>query len=1200
MGAMDDTAAGVDATPETAEDDFGSNAWLVDQMYRRYLDDPASVSESWRDYFSDYTSAHVAVKPPPPAASADVPAVSADGDAEPRPAAEPEASPAATAVALRGGAATIAERMDESLALPTATSVRTFPAKLLEVNRKILNNQLSRLAEAGKVSFTHLIGWAVVKALAEHPGMNAAYAVIDATPHRVDYHHINLGLAMDLPRKDGSRTLLVPNIKQADTMEFRQYWLSYEDIVERARSGRITPDDFSGTTATLTNPGTLGTVQSVPRLMPDQGVIIGVGRIGYPPEYEGSDPHNLAEQGIGRTITITSTYDHRIIQGAESGAFLKRIHELLVGEDGFYDEIFASMQVPYVPARWAVDSNPPPGSRPWAEKQARVFQIINQYRSRGHLIADLDPLRQKPPTIHTELDPLSYGLTLWDLDREFATGGLAGTTRMALGDILGKLRDAYCRTVGIEYTHIQEPDQKAWIQQHIEMTPVPLTITEKRRILRRLNEAEAFERFLHTKFLGAKRFSLEGAESLIPLLDAVVDAAADNAMQEVTIGMAHRGRLNVLGNVVGKSLVQIFREFAGSSSIEPAGFSGDVKYHLGARGAHKSAAGASIAVEVVANPSHLEAVDPVLEGIARAKQDALGPGADDLVLPVLIHGDAAFSGQGVVAETMNLSQLKGYYTGGTIHLVVNNQVGFTTGSVDARSSFYATDVAKAVQAPILHVNGDDPEAVVRVARTAFAFRQAFHKDVVVDLVCYRRLGHNEGDEPTYTQPKMYRIIEEHRSVRRLYMERLVNRGDMTLEEAEAAIHSFRNMLDQALDETRQEPPPLVRDLRPSSDSPLDTAVDRQQLVAIEAKLRDLPEGFTVHPKLARQLQERADLFASGVVDWALAEALALGTLALEGRPVRLAGEDSQRGTFSHRHAVLVDNDSEEEYTPLRHLHPEQARIRIFDSLLSEFAAVGFEYGYSVAADDALVVWEAQFGDFANGAQVIIDQYITSGLDKWDQTCSLVMLLPHGFEGQGPEHSSARLERFLQVAAGDNVRIAVPSTPATYFHLLRRQALHTEKRPLVVMAPKSLLRTRATFSPVEDLVEHGLERVVADVSVGPGARRVVLSSGKVYHELASHRESQGIEDVALVRVEQLYPFPTDDLSRVLEPYGDAEVVWLQEEPANMGAWRFMSRSLFVETGRSTRGIYRAESASPATGNSKVHAAEQRALVEAAFE
>jgi len=1214
---------------------FGGNDWLVEEMYERYLDAPGTISDSWRSYFEgngefpvgygNRSGSETALAPPPPslpttaaartAPPATPPVQAAPAPAPPTPPPSPAAAPPAAASPaapshagappgraeiLKGAAATIADRMAASRVLPTATSVRTFPAKLLEVNRTIINNQLARRAEGGKVSFTHLIGWAVIRALGEQPAMNAAYTEIDGKPARIAYEHINLGLAMDLPRKGGGRTLLVPNLKQVDELDFKHYWQAYEEVVSRVRSGSITPDDFAGTTATLTNPGTVGTVQSVPRLMPDQGVIVGVGRIGYPPEYEGADPESLARIGMGRTLTMTSTYDHRIIQGAESGMFLARVHGLLLGEDGFYDEIFRSMEVPYVPVRWAVDSNPAPGSQGWAEKQARIFQLINMYRVRGHLIADLDPLRQQPPKIHDELDPISYGLSLWDLDREFATGGLAGRLRMPLGEILGVLRNAYCRTSGIEYMHIQEPDQKLWIQEHAERPAAPLTIDEKRRILDKLVQAESFERFLHTKFLGAKRFSLEGAESLIPLLDVLLNAAADSGVEDVVLGMAHRGRLNVLANTARKDLATIFYEFVGHEEPDDAGnFSGDVKYHLGADGVHVTPDGREVGVEVAANPSHLEAVDPVLVGIARARQDEHGPDSDDIVLPVLLHGDAAFAGQGVVAETFNLSQLRGYSTGGTVHVVVNNQVGFTTAAVDARSSFYATDVAKNVQAPIFHVNGDDPEAVLRVTRMAFAFREAFHKDVVIDLVCYRRLGHNEGDEPSYTQPSMYRIIDGHPPVRQLYAERLVDTKEATTEEVEGLAADYRAELETALAASREITTSL-RQPRGSSTTPISTRVGAAEIEDIETSLHVLPDGFAVHPKLSKLLDDRHKLYEGGLVDWALGEALAFGTLSMEGVRVRLAGEDSQRGTFSHRHAVLVDYQTEEEHTPLQHLHPDQAPITIYDSLLSEFAAMGFEYGYSVAAPDALVLWEAQYGDFVNGAQVVIDQFLVSGLDKWDQTCGLGLLLPHGFEGNGPEHSSARLERFLQNAADDNIRVAVPSTPAQYFHLLRRQALHPEKRPLIVMSPKSLLRTRDSYSPVADLTEHDFREVLGDTEVTSGARRVLLCSGKIYYELVKHRQQHGLNDVAVVRTELLYPFPAEALAEVLAPYGDTEVLWVQEEPANMGAWRYMSRSLFVEGGgRQSRGLYRRASASPATGNPNTHAREQREIIEKAF-
>ncbi len=1178
--------------PEINELDeaFGSNSWLVDQMEALYEANPMSVSSAWRKFFSSGGVESLRGNGQSNGGSGipDLPEHDIDTNL-------------ADVTPLVGAAATIAKRMDESRDLPTATSVRSLPAKLLEVNRRIVNNQLKRLDQNAKVSFTHIIGWAAVKALQERPAMNVGYARIEGIPHQVAYKNINLGLAMDIERRDGSRTLLVPNIRKVDELNFRQFWLAYEDVVARARAGKITPDDFAGTTATLTNPGTVGTVQSVPRLMPGQGVIIGVGAIGYPPEYEGADPATIAMAGIGRTMNITSTYDHRVIQGAESGLFLKRIHELLLGNDDFYSDIFEAMSIPYVPAVWAADENPLRGSQKWAEKQARVFQLINMYRVRGHLIADLDPLRQKRPAIHTELDPLTYGLTIWDLDREFATGSFAGQKQMKLGNILGSLRDAYCRTLGVEYMHIQEPVQKDWIQEQFEKPTAEMGKQEKLRILRLVARAEGFERFLHTKFLGAKRFSLEGSESTIPMLDALLNAAASSGVEQIALGMAHRGRLNVLANIAGKSLESLFREFYGHDQ-HPGDmhFSGDVKYHLGTTGTHVAPDGTEVKITVAANPSHLEAVNPVLEGITRAKQDRYShEDSVDMVMPVLLHGDAAFSGQGVVGETFNLSQLEGYFTGGTIHIVINNQVGFTTASRDARSSHYATDVAKAIQAPIIHVNGDDPEACVRAARIAYEYRRKFHRDVVLDLVGYRRLGHNEGDEPSYTQPKMYSIIKAHPTLRQMYLEQLLRRGDITEEESNEALRDFRHQMDQALDAAQSGAVP-VREAPSEPDGPVPTtAISPETADRIEAGLKRLPDGFVLHPKLAALLEERHELYTSGYADWALGEALAWGSLALQGHPVRLAGEDSQRGTFSHRHAVVVDFNTEEEYTPLRHLDPNQASLRIYDSLLSEFAAMGFEYGYSVEAPDTLVMWEAQFGDFVNGAQVVIDQFITSGWDKWHQRCSLVLLLPHGFEGQGPEHSSARLERFLTNAAEDNMRIAVPSTPAQLFHLYRMQAMHPVKRPLIVIAPKSLLRTRDTYSPLHEITDGPLQPVIADPEISSPARRVVLCSGKVYYDLAAYRKEHGITDVALVRVEMLYPFPAEAINQTLERYGDAELVWVQEEPANMGAWRFMSRYLFVEAGRSSRGIYRKESSSPATGNPKTHAREQQLLMEKAF-
>lgn len=1188
--------------PDTIE--AGRNDWLIEEMYERYLDSPRSVSASWRAYFEDGGVATSAVAAPEEVTSPTPPSTT---EGKPVPPAEEEAeegreTPAERAAvpedasALRGILGVIAERMDESLAVPTATSVRTMPAKLLEVNRLILNNQLKRIPEGGKVSFTHLIGWAVVRAMSDYPAMNVSFTEIDGVPYIVRHPQVNLGLAIDMERPDGSRVLLVPNLKGADQMDFRRFWLEYERIVDRTRNNKLTPDDFAGTTATLTNPGTIGTVQSVPRLMPDQGVIVGVGAIAYPPEYQGADAGYLARQGVGRILTITSTYDHRVIQGAQSGEFLARIHRLLLGEDGFYDEIFASLSTPYTPARWAEDDNPPIGSRDWISKQANVFRLINAYRVRGHLIADLDPLRMEPPQMFEELDPLSYGLTIWDLDREFATGGILGTETMTLGSILSLLRDAYCRTVGVEYMHIQEPDQKRWIQERVEVAPTSVTTGERMRILHKLNQAESFETFLHTKYVGQKRFGLEGCESLIPLLDAVLTSAAADGMTSAVLGMAHRGRLNVLTNIIGKPLARIFREFDGDLIPGVEGGADDVKYHLGAVGEYETPAG-DLEVEAVANPSHLEAVDPVLEGVARAKQEKLGPEGHTEVLPILLHGDAAYAGQGVVVETHNLSQLRGYRTGGTIHVVVNNQVGFTTSTHEARSSFYATDVAKTVQAPILHVNGDDPEAVTRVARLAFEFRQTFHKDVVIDMVCYRRRGHNEGDEPSYTQPLMYKKIDDHPSVRKLYLDRLMSNDLLSEEEADGILSEYRELLDAAFKSSKESTtvppsaPPSVEVRDP------DTGVDRSMLERVLSHITRAPEGFTIHPKLERLLSERGSALEDDSVDWGTAEALAFGSLALEGVPIRLAGEDSRRGTFSHRHAELTDYATGETWAPLETLTEGETRVRIVDSLLSEFAAVGFEYGYSTEWPEALVMWEAQYGDFANGAQVVFDQFIAAGEAKWGQTSGLTLLLPHGYEGQGPEHSSARIERFLELAAGDNLRIAIPATSAQYFHLLRRQAHRNPQKPLIVFTPKSLLRTRASFGTTAQLESGRFEPLIVDEV--EGARRLILCAGKVYHDLDARRRELGLDDVAIVRLAQLYPIPTEELEDVARRHPEADPVWCQEEPENMGAHRFLWSHLRDIFGREPLYAGRRAAGSPATGSAKVHRQQQSELVDRAL-
>ncbi|HLQ81360.1 MAG TPA: multifunctional oxoglutarate decarboxylase/oxoglutarate dehydrogenase thiamine pyrophosphate-binding subunit/dihydrolipoyllysine-residue succinyltransferase subunit, partial [Brachybacterium sp.] len=1088
------------------------------------------------------------------------------------------------------------------------TSVRDVPVKLLFDNRLVINNHLKR-HRAGKVSFTHLIGWAMIEAITEIPDMNNGFDLDEkGKPVLLKREDINFGLAIDMPRPDGSRGLVVPSIKAAQRFDFHGFWKAYEEVVAKARAGKLTMDDFSNTTVSLTNPGGIGTVHSIPRLMQGQGVIVGVGAMDYPAQFQGASPATLAELAVSKVMTLTSTYDHRIIQGAASGEFLKRIGDKLLGKDGFYDRVFASLRLPYQPVRWVPDN---PFRHTTSERLARVMDLIHAYRVRGHLMADTDPLQYKVRT-HPDLDVETYGLTLWDLDRRFPTRGLGGKEELSLRDILGVLRDAYCRTIGVEYMHISDPDERAWIQQKMETPRKPFDKSELTHIMDRLNSAEAFETFLQTKFVGQKRFSLEGGEAVIPMLDTVLHGAAHAGLDEVCIGMSHRGRLNVLSNLAGKSYGQIFQEFEGNYGQKLG--SGDVKYHLGTEGEYTSHDGRSTKVYLAANPSHLEAVNPVLEGIVRAKQDRLERPEEFPVLPVLVHGDAAFAGQGVVTETLNLSELRGYRTGGTIHVIINNQIGFTTLPDSSRSSFYSTDVAKSTQLPIFHVNGDDPEACVRVAEIAFEFRQKFHRDVVIDMQCYRRRGHNEGDDPSMTQPEMYKLINDKPSTRKLYMEALIERGDLTEEETEGLVRNFQEHLDEAFASTRTAPASEssqqenVRGLElPDAqkggpdESPAATAVEAGVLERIGTAHSEVPASFEVHPKLKSVLQRRDQMATAGSIDWAFGELLAFGSLLLQGHRVRLAGQDSRRGTFVQRHSVLIDHDNGDTWTPLSYLSDDQARFNVYDSSLSEFAALGFEYGYSVESPQSLVLWEAQFGDFVNGAQTIIDEFISASEQKWGQKSSVVLLLPHGYEGQGPDHSSARIERFLQLCAEDNMRVAAPSTPASYFHLLRKQALTEPKKPLIVFTPKSMLRNKAAVSAVEDFTSGTFEPVLPDSTVDPGAvRRVLLTSGKVYWDLVARREKLGVTDTAIVRVEQLYPLPTEQLRSVLDSYPEASLTWVQEEPENQGAWSFMAMNFAVEVGRTLRVVARPASASPATGSNATHKVEQEDLLTRAFE
>jgi len=1183
---------------------FGPNIWLVDEMYRQYQESPQSVGESWREFFEDYQpqrggqpngerTATRDTRPPAPERPA--------AKTEPK---FPEQEVPEDAAPLRGIAAKIAENMEASLGVPTATSVRTIPAKLLEENRRTINRYLAA-KKGGKVSFTHIIGWAILKALEARPAMKASFAEVNGKPHVIVPKHVNFGLAVDLER-GGQRVLIVPNIKEADDLDFAGFWHGYEELIHKVKTNTLAPDDYSGTTITLTNPGTVGTTQSVPRLIKGQGLIVGTGAIAYPSEYEASDPKMLAQVGVSKLITVTSTYDHRVIQGAESGQFLAMIHDLLQGANRFYDEIFASLQIPYEPVRWSRDFAAFEDVDATLEKQSRVIRLINMYRVRGHLLAELNPIGWEV-LHHPELDLSHYGLTLWDLDREFLTDGLPGPRKQTLRKIVDALRDAYCRTTGVEYMHMAEPDEKRWIQERVEGQIEEFSKEEKIHILDRIGAAEAFERFLHSKYTGNKRFSLEGAESTIPMLDTLIEKAADDEHLEVVMGMSHRGRLNVLANIVGKAPEVIFKEFEGEIDPNTVQGSGDVKYHLGMTGRFTSRAGNDIAVVLASNPSHLEAVDPVVEGMTRAKQDLLGDDSTGKVLPLLLHGDAAFAGQGVVAETFNMSQLPGYRTGGTVHLVVNNLIGFTTAPHAGRSTTYATDIAKMVQAPILHVNGDDPEACVRVTRLAYEYRKRFKKDVVIDLICYRKYGHNEADEPAFTQPLMYAKIDDRRSVRKLYTEQLLNGGEITVEEAEEALDQFRDRLKTAFEETKEskrpEPvvalPPQVVGVLP----PVETGVDEERVRHIHGMLTNFPQGFEPHPKLKKMIEKREVILDKEAIDWAHGEALAFGSLLMEGIDVRLSGQDSRRGTFSQRHSVLVDYRTGEEYTPLNDLSGNQARYRCFDSLLSEYAATGFEYGYSVANGDALVCWEAQFGDFVNGAQIVIDQFISSGEDKWNQESGLVMLLPHGFEGQGPDHSSARLERFLTQCAEDNMQVTQPTTPAQYFHLLRRQMHRTVRKPLIVMTPKSLLRNPDARSKLSDFTSGHFLEILDDTRVTNRdlVKRVVLCTGKIGLALMNERDARK-SDVAIVRLEQLYPFPKDQLYGILDGYPNAnEVMWVQDEPENMGAWWFVYGNIRADLSDrfSLRRAARAESGSPASGSPTVHEQEGAELLDKAL-
>ncbi len=1189
---------------------FGThNAAFVQVMYEEYLRDPSSVGQEWRELFDN-------------GKLAELPIIQGARSKE-QGATTPTAPTAARSVApapsgatpITGPAARLVANMTESLTVPTATSFRDIAATTLDTRRKALNAQLA--ASGKKISFTHLIGYAIVQAAKHFPAMTHHFQDIDGKPHRVDPGGIGLGLAVDVEKKDGSRALVVPVIKHAETMDFAAFHAAYEAVVEKARTNRLMPDDFAGGTIQLTNPGTLGTVASVPRLMKGQGSIIATGTI--------------RDIGGAKIITITSTYDHRIIQGAESGMFLRQLDSLLQGEERFYEAISDSMNAP-VGAQHVAPLQPPsatpapPPSTPTITAPANAddfkyvaaaYALVRAHRNFGHLAARLDPLGSEPPG-DPSLDSGRLGLTpdiMARIPTEILRTYVPGQT---LADALPNLRATYCGTIAYEVEHIGSHEERLWLRQVIESGQHrrPLSADGKKQLLARLTAVDTLERFLHKAYLGQKRFSIEGLDMTVPMLDFTIELAAAHGTRKTVIGMAHRGRLNVLAHVVNVPYDTILAEFEGGRKEETpenegatAG-TGDVKYHHGAEGVYHTAGGADMAVTLSPNPSHLESVNPVVEGRTRANQTNRGGLAAEhdakVALPVLLHGDAAFAGQGVVAETFNLARLRGYTTGGTIHLILNNQIGFTTEPREARSTDYSSDLAKGFDVPIIHVNADDPEACLAAVRLAMMYREKFHADVVIDLVGYRRYGHNEADEPAYTQPTMYERIKQTPPVREKYAAQLVKEGVVDPAAAAAdtdAAYQRLTAVQQAVKSGQRADEPQ-RITRESAPEPA-TAVTGDVLKKLNAELLAVPNGFVVHPKLLKQLERRRDsLTSKDGIEWAHAEALALASLLVEGTPIRLTGQDTERGTFSQRHLVLHDIQNGNRYAPIQHLPDAKSPFELHNSPLSEYACLGFEYGYAVEAQNALVLWEAQFGDFANGAEVIIDQFLIAGLAKWGETSRLTLLLPHGYEGQGPEHSSARLERFLALGAEGNIRVANCTTPAQFFHLLRRQARHTEIRPLVVMTPKSLLRLPAAASQLDDLVLGKFRTVLwdRDRTWPEKVTRLLLCSGKIYYDIIASPRRAEAPHVKIGRVELLYPFPGAEIGEYARRYPNLkEVVWVQEEPRNMGARKFVMPKIrdVLPQGVTLLNVSRPERSSPAEGYPAAHKIEQERIVAAAY-
>jgi 2-oxoglutarate dehydrogenase E1 component len=1178
------------------------------------------------------------------------------GGAVSAPAGTPADGAPAGAELMKGGAAALARYMEQSRSIPTATSFRTLTVTALDARRRELK------AAGRKVSFTHLIAYAIARAAQDMPVMANHFAEIDGKPHRVLDGQVNLGLAVDVEKKDGSRTLMVPVIANAAHLSFERFLAAYDALVEKARTNTLTADDLKGANITLTNPGGLGTVASVPRLMNGQGTIVATGSIGYPVGLG-----NIGAMiGAEKVMTMTSTYDHRVIQGAESGRFLARIEEYLRGELGFYDGVFASLGVelgpaPAVPApaaAAAAAATPVEEARragqPRAVPDEELLQavqsataLLKAFRTHGHLAARLDPLGTEPEG-DPALDPEPLGLTpelMAMIPAKILRMWVPGAT---LADALPHLRETYCGTIAYEIEHISSHKQRVWLREKIESGTFrqPLTADEQRTLLKRLIEVDALERFMHKAYLGQHQFSIEGLDMTVPMLDELIQLAAAHGGREVVVGMAHRGRLNVLAHNLGRPYDTIFAEFEGASTLEavttiPQGGTGDVKYHHGTHGSYKLPDGDTIQVNLESNPSHLEYVSAVVEGATRAAQTTRkGPHAHqdtDAAVPIAIHGDASFPAQGVVAETLNLQALDGYKVGGTVHIITNNQIGFTTDPDDARSTRWASDLAKGFDVPIIHVNADDVPACMSAVRLAFAFRKEFGHDVLIDLIGYRRFGHNESDEPAYTQPEMYAKIKGHKRVAELWGERLTAEGVVTKEQIDqlaqgvwdnlTTLHQRLKAKIAAAAENGSGSGTGEYQLDRSPSPEVQTAVPAERLRELGNQLLRTPDGFTVHPKLVKQLERRraaleehgeggggavsggdaADATANDHprLDWAHAEALAFASLLTDGTPVRLTGQDTERGTFSQRHMVLHDAKTGQTFCPIQSLPESLAPFELHNSPLSELACMGFEYGYSQEAPETLVLWEAQFGDFVNSAQVIVDQFIVSGLAKWGQTSRLTLLLPHGYEGSGPEHSSARLERFLALAAEGNIRVANLTTPAQYFHLLRRQARIAKQRPLVIMTPKSLLRLPQASSEIADLAEHSSFQPVLPE---PGVRdekvtRLVLCTGKIYYDLVGHPDRQHNEAVAVGRVELLYPFPEGQILALIARYPNLrEVVWTQEEPRNMGARAHMFPRLMQILSRDVHFGYigRPERASPGEGYPAAHASEQSRIVRTALD